>query len=253
MGDSLLAAELAAEAGKVLLRLRDGAKESGLSGEALKNAGDKAAQDYLAAALGRLCPEDAVLSEEAADSAARLSNHRVWIIDPLDGTREYSEFREDFAVHVALWERGSLTAGAVALPAHGTVYSTETHRKMLQTVHGHLRLAVSRSRPSILVDQVAQTLGSRLVPMGSAGYKICAVLRGEADAYLHSGGQYEWDSAAPVAVARSYGLHTSRIDGSDLKYNQLDPYLPDLLVCRKEHAQLILDTIATNLSHNNHQ
>jgi 3'(2'), 5'-bisphosphate nucleotidase len=193
-------------------------------------------------------PDDAVLSEEGADDPVRLAADRVWIIDPLDGTREFSELdRADWAVHVALWERGELVAGAVALPAEQTTLSTVDVAEAPSRPDGPLRLAVSRSRPPALVIGLAELLDAELVPMGSAGVKAMSVVRGTTDAYVHGGGQYEWDSAAPVAVARAAGLHTSRLDGSPLRYNQRDPYLPDLLVCRPELADRLLAGIGQAL------
>ena len=213
----------------------------------LKNLGDSTAQDHIAGRLSALRPDDEVLSEEAKDSPARLSASRVWIIDPLDGTREYSEGRDDWAVHVALWEDGELAASAVALGGPETVLTT-ADVPMLGGAAGPagapIRIAVSRSRPPALVTTVAEALGAELVAMGSAGVKVCSVVNGVTDAYVHGGGQYEWDSAAPVAVARAAGLHTSRLDGSPLVYNREDPYLPDLVVCRPELAQTLLDVIA---------
>jgi 3'(2'), 5'-bisphosphate nucleotidase len=185
-----------------------------------------------------------VLSEEGADDRRRLSADRVWIVDPLDGTREYSEVeRDDWAVHVALWERGALVAGAVALPARGLTLGTDAPPALPPAPGAPLRIAVSRSRPPALVSGLVAALGARLVPMGSAGVKVSAVALGQVDAYVHAGGQYEWDSAAPVAVALSAGVHASRIDGSPLRYNTPDPLLPDLLVCRPEHADHLIDAI----------
>jgi 3'(2'), 5'-bisphosphate nucleotidase len=192
-----------------------------------------------------------VLSEEAADDGARLTAERVWIIDPLDGTREFGEAgRADWAVHVALWERGELTAGAVALPAAGRVVSTAELRDASpgpgsrEHVQGtRVRLLISRSRPPEFVHRLADQLDAELVPMGSAGAKAAAVIAGEADAYVHSGGQYEWDSAAPVAVARAAGLHASRIDGSSLRYNQADPAIPDILISLAGLAPALLAAI----------
>lgn len=241
-GDPALAAHLARAAGEVLLARRRDAV--GLSDRELRDLGDAAAQELLAAELARLAPGDAVLSEEAADDRARLGAQRVWIIDPLDGTREYAEGRDDFAVHVALWVAGELVAGAVALPARDQLFDTAVGREPAGRADGPLRLAVSRSRAPQLVHDVADALGGELVPMGSAGVKTMAVVTGEVDAYLHAGGQYEWDSAAPVAVARAYGLHTSRIDGSPLLYNRADPWMPDLLVCRPELRDTLLRTVA---------
>lgn len=244
--DAALAAALAAEAVTALEALQ---ADSDLEGRALKDAGDAAAQRLLAARLAALRPDDAVLSEEAADGPGRLAADRVWIVDPLDGTREFSERRVDWAVHVALWERGTgLTAGAVASP--GSVHATATPAPVARDVDPvlagdrPLRLAVSRSRPPALVAELADRLGAETVPMGSAGVKTMAVVDGVVDAYVHGGGQYEWDSAAPVAVARAAGLHTSRLDGRALEYNRADPWLPDLVVCPPALAGLLLAAIA---------
>lgn len=239
--DAQLARSLAVEAGEVLVQIRRG----GFSGSSLKAAGDAGAQAVLARRLDDDRPDDAVLSEEAPDDAARLTAARVWIIDPLDGTREFSEpGRIDWAVHVALWADGDLVAGAVAMPADGVCYCTDAPPKLPERVDGPLRLAVSRTRPPAFVAELAERLDAVLVPMGSAGVKCASVWRGETDAYVHAGGQFEWDSAAPVAVARSVGLHTSRIDGTQLRYNQPDPRLPDLVVCRPELARTIVTATA---------
>jgi 3'(2'), 5'-bisphosphate nucleotidase len=233
---------LASTAGDALLQVRTAVFADAA---ALKAAGDGASHRFLLDRLRELCPDDAVLSEEGADDAARLDADRVWIIDPLDGTREFSELdRSDWAVHVALWERGELTAGAVGIPAEGLTLSTAQVPTVPAALDGPIRLAVSRSRPPALVQALASGLGGELVPMGSAGVKAMAVVRGLADAYVHGGGQYEWDSAAPVAVARAAGLHTSRLDGSPLRYNRADPWLPDLVVCRPELADRLLAAIA---------
>lgn len=230
LDDARLARDLAEEAGRRLLTLRD----EGLTGSDLKDAGDQLSHRFLMEALGSCRPEDAVLSEEGVDDRARLAANRVWIIDPLDGTREYSESaRTDWAVHVALWEQGDLVAGAVSLPAAGLVHSTADAAPAAAVVErDRLRLAVSRSRPPEFVSRLVDELDADLVPMGSAGVKAMSVVTGATDAYIHAGGQYEWDSAAPVAVARAAGLHTSRLDGSELAYNQDDPWLPDLIICR---------------------
>jgi 3'(2'), 5'-bisphosphate nucleotidase len=205
-----------------------------------KAAGDKQSHDYLMEALARERPDDAVLSEEGVDDPVRLSAQRVWIVDPLDGTREFSELgREDWAVHVALWQDGALVAGAVALPAQGVTLATPDPAP--PPAHsGEPRIVVSRTRPPAVALQVRDQLNGTLVEMGSAGAKVAAVIQGLADIYVHAGGQYEWDSAAPVAVARAAGLHTSRIDGAPLEYNQADPLLPDLVVCRPEYADAVL-------------
>ncbi len=241
--DHTTASDLATRAGELLLRTR--AEHADLDPKELKDLGDKTSHDFLMAELAKLCPEDAVLSEEGADDRARLSAERVWIVDPLDGTREFSEIgRDDWAVHVALWEHGELTAGAVARPAKGVTYTSAESAPAHGQAGSPLRLAVSRSRPPAFVTSLADHLGADLAEMGSAGVKAMSVLDGVADAYVHAGGQYEWDSAAPVAVARAHGLHTSRIDGSPLVYNNENPYLPDLLVCRPEVAETVLQAIS---------
>lgn len=248
--DVRLASELAAEAGDLLVGLRKESFDAGLASREVGDRGDRESHRLLVDHLARLRPADAVLSEEAADDHRRLAADRVWIVDPLDGTREYSQpDREDWAVHVALWERGAgITAAAVALPAAGLVF-TGTDRDPVRPPAGDpqpgspLRVVVSQSRPPAWLDALAARLDLAITPMGSAGYKAMAVLRGQADAYLHSGGQYEWDSAAPVGVLRAAGLHASRLDGSPLMYNQPSPYLPDLLVCRSGLLSPLLDAL----------
>ncbi len=239
--DVAVAARAARAAADVLLALRaDGA----LTGPALGDAGDAAAQAAISAVLTAERPGDAVLSEEAADDARRLSADRVWIIDPLDGTREYGEVgRSDWAVHVALWVDGELSAAAVALPALDQLLLTDPAPLLPTRRDGRVRIAVSRTRPPAEAAAVAAALGGELVPMGSAGYKVLAVVRGEVDAYVHAGGMYQWDSAAPVAVAQAAGLATSRIDGAALLYNAADPSLPDLVVCRPELAAPLLAAV----------
>lgn len=246
--DHLLAAWLADAAGRRLLEVR---ATSGLEGKELKDAGDLAAHTLLMELVARYRPDDGVLSEEgtndAAANAVRLSKERVWIIDPLDGTREFSEPpREDWAVHVALWANGDLVAGAVAQPALGETFHTGNPPALPPYDGGVVRIAVSRTRPPAFVTALAEALDAEVVPMGSAGVKMISVVRNVTDAYVHAGGQYEWDSAAPVAVARAAGLFTSRVDGTPLVYNQEDVYLPDVVVCRPELAERILDFIATH-------
>ncbi|KPM54544.1 3'(2'),5'-bisphosphate nucleotidase CysQ [Frankia sp. CcI49] len=234
MDDHALAAWLAGRAGAHLIAIRSqGGQE-----------GDRQSNELLLDLLAAARPDDAVLSEESADDLARLDRERAWVIDPLDGTREYGEPpREDWAVHVALAVRGEPVVGAVALPAAGLVLHTGAPPTLAPRPPGPIRLAVSRTRPPACVDQLLGRLDAELVPMGSAGAKAMAVVRGEADVYAHSGGQYEWDSCAPVAVAAAAGLHVSRLDGAALRYNQPNPYLPDLLICRPALADRILDAL----------
>ncbi|MFI6898480.1 3'(2'),5'-bisphosphate nucleotidase CysQ [Streptomyces sp. NPDC050256] len=233
--DGRAAAEIAAAAGALLLAHRADRERAGADPADTRKAGDQLSHDYLVATLGERFPGDAVLSEEGADDHARLAADRVWIVDPLDGTREFGEpGRSDWAVHVALVEAGRLVAGAVALPGLGVTFSTADPAAPLPALPAVPRVVVSRTRRPAPVMAMAEALGAELVEMGSAGAKAMAVVRGEADIYAHAGGQYEWDSAAPVAVARAAGLHVSRIDGSELHYNQENPWLPDLLICRPE-------------------
>ena len=232
--DHDLAAELAREAGALLLDIRS-------AGGAV---GDQRSNELLLERLAQARPDDAVLSEESADDPARIGYRRVWIIDPLDGTREYSEPpRKDWAVHVALAVDGHAQVGAVALPADGLVLSTSSPPRLITRKPGPIRVAVSRTRPPEGLDRLIDALEAILVPLGSAGAKAMAVVNGEVDLYVHSGGQYEWDSCAPVAVAAAAGLHTSRTDGSALRYNQPNPYLPDLLICRPELAQTVIKVL----------
>jgi 3'(2'), 5'-bisphosphate nucleotidase len=245
--DHETAARIATAAGLLLIELRKTAVQTGMTVEELRGEGDRRSNRLILDELAAAHPGDAVLSEEAVDDKVRLTAERVWIVDPLDGTREYGEDgRTDWAVHVALHENGRLTAGAVALPALGATMSTVPGQVPVvpPLSVGAPRLVVSRSRPPSCVPLIQRALGADLVEMGSAGAKAMAVLRGEVDIYAHSGGQYEWDSAAPVAVAAAAGLHASRLDGSPLRYNQPDPYLPDLLICRPELASAVIKAAA---------
>lgn len=238
MNDHELAADVARRAGELLLELR----AQGADGK----TGDRRADDLILPLLRAARPDDAILSEESKDDPVRLSTERVWIVDPLDGTREYGEEgRTDWAVHIALVVAETPVAAAVALPAQDRVLSTAEPPTLAPPVDGPMRILVSRTRPPALAVQLADLLGAELVPMGSAGAKTMAVVTGEADVYAHAGGQFEWDSAAPVGVAAAAGCHTSRLDGAPLRYNQPDPYLPDLLVCRPELAQQVLAAIAS--------
>ncbi len=239
LSDAALAAHLADTAGRILLEVR---ASSVFSAAALGKAGDQTANQFLVHALRAARPDDGLLSEEMKCDGDRLTKSRVWIVDPVDGTREYGEQRPDWAVHVGLIIDGIATTGAVALPDAGLVLRSDQPQPVPAPA-APLRMLVSRTRPAPEAVAVAERLGATLVPMGSAGAKAMAVVRGEADIYLHSGGQYEWDSAAPVAVAAAHGLHCSRIDGSPLIYNQEDVYLPDLLICPKQLADQVLALI----------
>ncbi len=239
MNDAELAAHLADVAGNLLLTVRDSGV---LSLKSLGKAGDATANQFLVHALREQRPEDGLLSEEEKDNLDRLAFSRTWIVDPVDGTREYGEARTDWAVHVGLAVDGVARVGAVALPGAGIVLRTDRPRAV-PPAPATLRMVVSRTRPAHEAVSVAEAIGAELVPMGSAGAKAMAVIMGDADIYLHSGGQFEWDSCAPVAVALAHGLHCSRIDGSPLVYNQADTYMPDLLICRKEHAEMVLDEV----------
>jgi 3'(2'), 5'-bisphosphate nucleotidase len=242
MTDAELAARLAADAGRLLMDVR----ASGLfGGKALGKAGDATANQFLCHAIRHLRPDDGLLSEEEKDNPARLAKSRVWIVDPVDGTREYGEERADWAVHVALAVDGVAVTGAVALPGlDGGVVLRSDQPRPLAPMAQRPRFLVSRTRPAREAEAVAAALGGELVPMGSAGAKAMAVVLGQAEVYLHSGGQYEWDSCAPVAVAAAHGLHCSRIDGSPLVYNQADTYMPDLLICRPEWGERVLAEVA---------
>jgi 3'(2'), 5'-bisphosphate nucleotidase len=233
--DDQLAADIARQAGELLLDLQ--------ARDATKAEGDRLSNELILDRLAAARPDDAVLSEESKDSPARLSQERVWIVDPLDGTREWGERRTDWAVHVALAFNGVPRVAAVALPGLGRVLSTAEPPPAPPAHDGKPRLLVSRTRPPKIAEYIADVLDAELVPLGSAGAKAMAVVTGDADVYAHSGGQYEWDSAAPVGVATVAGCHCSRIDGSPLIYNQADPYLPDLLICRADLAQRVLDAV----------
>jgi 3'(2'), 5'-bisphosphate nucleotidase len=244
--DHRLAADVADRAGRLLVELRAELEASGADTRTLKDEGDRQSHLLIVDALAaRVDAGDALLSEEGRDDAARLGAARVWIVDPLDGTREFSEPpRTDWAVHVALVVDGAPVAGAVALPALGMTLATEPAPPPPPRASGPPRVIVSRTRPPAAATWLAEHLGGELVEMGSAGAKAMAVVRGEADVYAHSGGQYEWDSCAPVAVACAAGLHVSRLDGAPMHYNNADPYLPDLLICRPELARASLEALA---------
>ena len=240
MTDAVLAATIAHAAGDLLLALQRGPD----TGKALGQRGDREANTLILALLASERPDDFVLSEESIDDPARCGARRVWIVDPLDGTREYAEGLDDWAVHVALAVDGRPVAGAVAVPALGRTWCTDHACLPLSPLPAVPRIVVSRTRCPDLAYRIAEALGGELIGMGSAGAKAMAVVDGRADIYLHDGGQYEWDNCAPAAVALAAGLHASRIDGTPLTYNCLDPLLPDLLICRRELAERVLAAIA---------
>ena len=241
--DDALAARLATEAGALLLQVRDELAEA--EPQVRKDEGDRRSHEFLMAALADARPDDAILSEEGKDDHARLDAERTWIIDPLDGTREFGEIpRTDWAVHVALVVAGAPVAGAVALPGLNMTLATGSALDVPAAPSAGPRVIASRTRPGPAAEAIAEALNGEMVYMGSAGAKAMAVVRGEADIYAHTGGQYEWDSCAPVAVALAAGLHATRLDGSPLVYNNADPYLPDLLICRAELAAPSLEVIA---------
>ena len=240
LSDAALARTIAAAAAALLLDLRNA---SGLSGKALGDRGDRAADDLILAQLAAARPGEFVLSEESLDDRRRCSASRVWVVDPLDGTLEYIEGSDDWAVHIGLAVDGVPVAGAVAVPARDGVYATDDPLPVREPLPARLRMAVSRTRCPALAERVGSALGAEMIRMGSAGAKAMAVVDGRADLYLHDGGQYEWDNCAPVAVALAAGLHASRIDGSPLVYNCEDPLLPDLLICRPELAARVLGLV----------
>jgi 3'(2'), 5'-bisphosphate nucleotidase len=243
--DHVLAARLAAEAGELLVDLRARLSADGLDGKPLGAEGDRAAHELLMNRLASARPGDAVLSEEGVADPARLDAERVWIVDPLDGTREFSEVgRLDWAVHVALAIGGAPACGAVALPALAVTYSTASPpTPVADSLPASPRIIVSRTRPPAIAADLADRLGGVLVEMGSAGAKAMAIVRGEADIYVHAGGQYQWDSCAPAAVALAAGLHCSRLDGSPMRYGQRDPFLPDLLICTASVYERVRDAL----------
>ncbi len=226
------------------MRIRRELFERGAWPADVGDEGDRLAHDLLVDLLHREAPGDAVLSEEGRDDLTRLDVERVWIVDPLDGTREFTEEgRTDWAVHVALTIGGTVAAGAVALPARDLTLSSDPPPPPAPVWDGPPRLVVSRSRPPHQAGRIRDALGGQLVPLGSAGAKAMAVVLGEAEVYAHAGGQYEWDNAAPAAVAAAAGLHVSRLDGSPLVYNRPDPWLPDLLICRRDLAESVLRAV----------
>ncbi len=245
LNDHELAAAVATATGTLLNDVRQQMIDQGTDHWTLKDVGDVSAHQFIMEVLGRTRPDDKVLSEEGADLSDRLDAERVWIVDPVDGTREFAEPpRHDWAVHIALVKNGEPVVGAVALPAEGITLATSPAPELPPAHGGAPRVIVSRTRRPPAAQMLARRLEAEYIEMGSAGAKAMAVVRGTADIYAHSGGQFEWDSCAPVAVAQAAGLHCSRLDGSPMLYNNPDPYLPDLLICRQEWAEQCLDILA---------
>jgi 3'(2'), 5'-bisphosphate nucleotidase len=242
--DQQLASRVATEAGAMLVELRDELVAEGIHYWDLKDEGDVAGHRYIMSALTAARPDDVILSEEAADNRRRLSAERVWIIDPIDGTNEFAEHpRHDWAIHIALWEAGELTAASVALPTLGVTFDASPAAVVPPSTRARPLLVTSRSRNPYCAVMVANALGCDVARLGSAGAKAMAIVMGEADIYVHDGGMYQWDSAAPSAVAKAAGLHVSRIDGSPLEYNKESLWLPDFLVCRTELAEPALKAL----------
>ena len=242
--DQQLASRVATEAGAMLVELRDELVAEGIHYWDLKDEGDVAGHRYIMSALTTARPDDVILSEEAADNRRRLSAERVWIIDPIDGTNEFAEHpRHDWAIHIALWEAGELTAASVALPTLGVTFDASPAAVVPPSTRARPLLVTSRSRNPYCAVMVANALGCDVARLGSAGAKAMAIVMGEADIYVHDGGMYQWDSAAPSAVAKAAGLHVSRIDGSPLEYNKESLWLPDFLVCRTELAEPALKAL----------
>jgi 3'(2'), 5'-bisphosphate nucleotidase len=249
--DHELAHDLATRAGELLLDLRAAAGDSAYERWNLRDDGDMGSHHFLVDALRDARPDDRVLSEEGVEDPRRLEGSRVWIVDPLDGTREFGEpGRPDWAVHVALVIDCILAVGAVALPAMGITYSTASPPVLPARDGGVPRFVVSRSRPHPATLLAAESLDAELIPMGSAGAKAMAVVAGHAEAYAHAGGQYEWDSAAPAAVALAAGLHVSGVDGSELQWNKPDPWQPHLLICREELAEPVVKAVRAAIAAN---
>ncbi len=242
--DQQLASRVATEAGAMLVELRDELVAEGIHYWDLKDEGDVAGHRYIMSALTAARPDDVILSEEAADNRRRLNAERVWIIDPIDGTNEFAEHpRHDWAIHIALWEAGELTAASVALPTLGITFDASPAAVVPPSTRARPLLVTSRSRNPYCAVMVANALGCDVARLGSAGAKAMAIVMGEADIYVHDGGMYQWDSAAPSAVAKAAGLHVSRIDGSPLEYNKESLWLPDFLVCRSELAEPALKAL----------
>jgi 3'(2'), 5'-bisphosphate nucleotidase len=245
--DAGLATRLATEAGHLLVEVRDDLTRGGAPAWQVMDTGDLASHRFIVTALAEARPNDAVLSEEGLEDPRRFDADRVWIVDPLDGTSEFGEHgRHDWAVHIALWDADHLAAGAVSIPALDLIFSTDPPPVLPTSTRSRPRLVTSRNRNPYVAVVIANALDADAVRLGSAGAKAMAVVSGEADIYVHDGGMFQWDSAAPAAVALAAGLHVSRIDGSPMVFNARDPWLPDLLICRPEFAEPALEALRNN-------
>jgi len=241
--DHQLAGLAAQVTGEVLAELRREAFRDGWMIWEVRDEGDRRAHDRLVEELGSARPDDVVLSEEGVDDARRLDAERVWIVDPLDGTVDYSSpYSDDYAVHVALVVNGVPTAAAVSLPALGRLYGTATSPRPADPLRDRPVVIASRAQAH-WGQALAEELGGDAVTAGSAGVKAMAVVAGEADVYIHPTGLYEWDVCAPAAVARAAGLFVSGIDGSELEFNRARPVVPGLVVCRPELASAVLEAL----------
>ena len=277
--DAELARDVAQAAGQRLIALRrdfgpvDAADRDQI--RALRDAADRASHEFILSRLNAERPDDAVLSEEGHDGLERDTAHRVWIVDPLDGTSEFGQGRADFAVHVALWQRDDsagpgtarLVAGCIDLPAQRVTYSSADSGAFASaradtdsdlTVHrpgAPVRVVVSRTRPPALAidpERLAAALevanieigAVDVLRVGSVGAKVAELLGGRADLYLHDSGFYEWDVAAPLIVAEHYGLRACHLNGTTITFNHRPPWVKDLVVGKPE---LVAAVVATSL------
>ena len=248
--DHLLAANLAESAGRMLVDCRSGAAGQLLGGSSLAHEGDQRAHLHLLTRLQEARPDDAVLSEEGADDAQRLDSSRLWVIDPLDGSRDYGFGNDEWAVHVGLVEDGKIVAGAVALSALDLLFHTgegEGPACAVDENNPNRRpvIVTARSRVNAEGMLLAHELGADVFACGSAGVKAMLVVNGTADAYVHASPLYEWDVCAPAAVAQSAGLHVSDAAGDPLVFNQARPVVNSFLVCRPELVDDILSALSS--------
>lgn len=257
MNDHELAAELAAAAGRQLLELRaQYSVPDEAAARALAKLADQLANDWLLQQLAELRPDDAVLSEEAEDDLARVQAQRVWIIDPVDGTYEFARRLADFAVHVALWDNsaGSFTAAAVAVPDHGAVWATDSAAAAIESDRTQLTVVSSTREPKpvlaklqVELSNIAAALGYAGVEfrtLGSVGGKVHQLLAGHADVYLSTTGFWEWDAAAPAAVAQQQGFQVTDLQGAALRFNQVPPRVSSFVVAKPQLHEFVINALA---------